>query len=197
MVIARWSGAFATARLAQSAERKALNLVVMGSSLTVGAFSPRRSAWALACVYVGLFLRGMLAVRLLQSAPGRTRACNIWFRRPTPSPLGHMASRQAAAAKNDIAFAEHCACSGNMVRAEYAHQKRSRKRPVCLMDKAPVTGARDFRFEFWAGQLVLRFVIGSAQANRSTKNACRGRGSNRGPSDIQSDALPAELSRPC
>ena len=30
---------FATARLAQSAERKALNLVVVGSSPTVGAFS--------------------------------------------------------------------------------------------------------------------------------------------------------------
>ena len=32
-------GADATARLAQSAERKALNLVVVGSSPTVGVFS--------------------------------------------------------------------------------------------------------------------------------------------------------------
>ena len=25
--------------------------------------------------------------------PGRTRACNLWFRRPTPYPLGHRAAR--------------------------------------------------------------------------------------------------------
>ena len=41
LFVARWACAFATARLAQSAERKALNLVVVGSSPTVGAFSRR------------------------------------------------------------------------------------------------------------------------------------------------------------
>jgi hypothetical protein len=35
---ADWAVALVTARLAQSAERKALNLVVVGSSPTVGAF---------------------------------------------------------------------------------------------------------------------------------------------------------------
>ena len=35
-----------TARLAQSAERKALNLVVVGSSPTVGAFAQRRKTYA-------------------------------------------------------------------------------------------------------------------------------------------------------
>ncbi len=28
-----------------------------------------------------------------KSDPGRTRTCNLWFRRPTPYPLGHRASR--------------------------------------------------------------------------------------------------------
>ena len=41
MQLADWAAALVTARLAQSAERKALNLVVVGSSPTVGAF--RRS----------------------------------------------------------------------------------------------------------------------------------------------------------
>ena len=40
---ADWAAALATARLAQSAERKALNLVVVGSSPTVGVFSRSRA----------------------------------------------------------------------------------------------------------------------------------------------------------
>ena len=28
----------------------------------------------------------------LKADPGRTRTCNLWFRRPTPYPLGHRAS---------------------------------------------------------------------------------------------------------
>ena len=36
-----WTGALATARLAQPAERKALNLVVVGSSPTVGVLVGR------------------------------------------------------------------------------------------------------------------------------------------------------------
>lgn len=28
----------------------------------------------------------------MQSDPGRTRTCNLWFRRPTPYPLGHRAA---------------------------------------------------------------------------------------------------------
>ena len=35
-----------------------------------------------------------------------------------------------------------------------------------------------------------------AQHQVTSKNACRDPGSNRGPSDLRSDALPAELSRP-
>ena len=30
-------------------------------------------------------------VTMHQSDPGRTRTCNLWFRRPTPYPLGHLA----------------------------------------------------------------------------------------------------------
>ena len=41
--LADWAAALATARLAQSAERKALNLVVVGSSPTVGVFSRSRA----------------------------------------------------------------------------------------------------------------------------------------------------------
>ena len=29
--------------------------------------------------------------RLAEIDPGRTRTCNLWFRRPTPYPLGHRA----------------------------------------------------------------------------------------------------------
>ena len=31
---------------------------------------------------------------LAESDPGRTRACNLWFRRPTPYPLGHRTSAE-------------------------------------------------------------------------------------------------------
>ena len=31
-----------------------------------------------------------------KSDPGRTRTCNLWFRRPTPYPLGHRASQIAS-----------------------------------------------------------------------------------------------------
>ena len=30
--------------------------------------------------------------KVRQNDPGRTRTCNLWFRRPTPYPLGHRAS---------------------------------------------------------------------------------------------------------
>ena len=43
MQLADWAAALVTARLAQSAERKALNLVVVGSSPTVGAFCRSRA----------------------------------------------------------------------------------------------------------------------------------------------------------
>ena len=32
--------------------------------------------------------------------PGRTRTCNLWFRRPTPYPLGHRATLQIVLAQN-------------------------------------------------------------------------------------------------
>ena len=41
-----------------------------------------------------------------KSVPGRTRTCNLWFRRPTPYPLGHRAAcrpgcrRQAVITRN-------------------------------------------------------------------------------------------------
>ena len=43
MQVADWAVALVTARLAQSAERKALNLVVVGSNPTVGAFRRSRA----------------------------------------------------------------------------------------------------------------------------------------------------------
>ena len=32
-----------------------------------------------------------------QNGPGRSRTCNLWFRRPTPYPLGHRVSHQLVA----------------------------------------------------------------------------------------------------
>ena len=65
------------ARLAQLVERKALNLVVVGSSPTVGVFRPPTP-----------FLPEK------RSDHGRTRTYNLRFRRPTPYPLGHAAYRE-------------------------------------------------------------------------------------------------------
>jgi hypothetical protein len=51
--VADWAAALVTARLAQPAERKALNLVVVGSSPTVGAFRLHtRSHAQRACTHI-------------------------------------------------------------------------------------------------------------------------------------------------
>ena len=34
--------------------------------------------------------------------PGRTRTCNLWFRRPTPYPLGHRAIRSLISSPGDV-----------------------------------------------------------------------------------------------
>ena len=68
-----------TARLAQSAERKALNLVVVGSSPTVGVLLYTLSIM-------------MKVRRRIHNDPGRTRTCNPRLRRPMPYPLGHGAT---------------------------------------------------------------------------------------------------------
>ena len=89
-------------------------------------------------------------------------------------------------------------------------QRARCKRPVGLMDKASAPGAGDSRFESWAGQAIAHTSPCCAGAPRETRaqtatkhqrqhsraQACRDPGSNRGPSDLRSDALPAELSRP-
>ena len=83
------------ARPAQPAERKALNLVVVGSSPTVECFAIQRIHTNTKC------------------DPGRTRTCNLWFRRPTPYPLGHRANgfplqHQAWGQYLGVASSGHC-----------------------------------------------------------------------------------------
>ena len=43
--------------------------------------------------------------------PGRTRTCNLWFRRPTPYPLGHRANEVTAACSFLHARVADCASS--------------------------------------------------------------------------------------
>ena len=92
------------ARLAQSAERKALNLVVVGSSPTVGVclfafcahiMSNYRSLLSIHQIlefllYTQAHALSHLAISI--NDPGRTRTCNPRLRRPMPYPLGHGAS---------------------------------------------------------------------------------------------------------
>ena len=42
---------------------------------------------------------------------------------------------------------------------------------------------------------VVEYLIWKSRCGNGRKNQCRDPGSNRGPSDLQSDALPTELSR--
>ena len=63
------------ARLAQSAERKALNLVVVGSSPTVGVFAN--------C------LHAMQSHAVKMNTRGGTRTRNLLLRREAPYPVGH------------------------------------------------------------------------------------------------------------
>ena len=83
------------------------------------------------------------------------------------------------------------------------------------MDKASAYGAGDCRFESCRGHFIsaehtqiasrkhhMRSMMAAAIENsastiREQNYKCRDPGSNRGPSDLQSDALPTELSRPC
>ena len=53
------------------------------------------------CMHMFHFFEGVVVVELhscpissecAKGDPGRTRTCNLWFRRPTPYPLGHRAS---------------------------------------------------------------------------------------------------------
>ncbi len=50
--------------------------------------------------------------------PGRTRTCNLWFRRPTPYPLGHRASGKLPLLTGRIT--NHCAATEIMRR----HRRR-------------------------------------------------------------------------
>ena len=80
--------------------------------------------------------------------------------------------------------------------------------PVCGQGQAPSTGSPSSRLA-WSHCQRLPFLLqgGAAQKNvhwegdseklRSARKKCRDPGSSRGPSDLQSDALPTELSRPC
>ena len=106
-----------TARLAQPAERKALNLVVVGSSPTVGAFRPH------ACAHTHTHTHTH-ARRNTQCDPGRTRTCNLWFRRPTPYPLGHRAGRGIIVTCKVRALLLRRSHSLNPTRESSAHCKR-------------------------------------------------------------------------
>ena len=56
---------------------------------------PRPPGCSMREVPIALWHRGRKRCYLQEtrgrSDPGRTRACNLWFRRPTPYPLGHRA----------------------------------------------------------------------------------------------------------
>ena len=64
-----------------------------------------------------------------ESDPGRTRACNLWFRRPTPYPLGHRASDMLFVQPSDITktrdhtFQTAAACYCHSVFAAERHPK--------------------------------------------------------------------------
>ena len=91
--------------------------------------------------------------------------------------------------------------------------RRSHNWPRGPMDKASAYGAGDCRFESCRGHFIsaehtqiasrkhhMRSMMAAAIENsastiREQNYKCRDPGSNRGPSDLQSDALPTELSR--
>ena len=67
------------------------------SKFAVAAFSPvyGQNNW-IAPLWLAVSLRAgrqTWAMDVRKNDPGRTRTCNLWFRRPTPYPLGHRARR--------------------------------------------------------------------------------------------------------
>ena len=71
--------------IAQLAARRSHNPKVVSSILT---------CHILACLHRSRRARAIDTKT--RSDPGRTRACNLWFRRPTPYPLGHRTSCRRA-----------------------------------------------------------------------------------------------------
>ena len=80
----------ARAAIAQLAARRSHNPKVVSSILTRRIFGMIPN-----CRIAGLQERHSERKSCLQRKkcdPGRTRTCNLWFRRPTPYPLGHRAA---------------------------------------------------------------------------------------------------------
>ena len=48
-------------------------------------------------IFVCTKLRTVVPVAMRKNGLGRSRTCNLWFRRPTPYPLGHRVSHQLVA----------------------------------------------------------------------------------------------------
>ena len=100
----------ARAAIAQLAARRSHNPKVVSSILTRRIFGMIPN-----CRTAGLQERHSERKSCLQRKkcdPGRTRTCNLWFRRPTPYPLGHRAK-----------------CNGGHVqylRTCHQHERRSR-----------------------------------------------------------------------
>ena len=63
-----------------------IDFLILGAAAAAERGSPRKR-WRL----LGNALPGVE-----KRDPGRTRTCNLWFRRPTPYPLGHRAAWRAA-----------------------------------------------------------------------------------------------------
>ena len=121
----------------------------------------------------------------MQSLVPKTNVLSIRPQGRATSCCSHCSSHNPGAPRMQWGPVLHCSCAF----------LRFCRWPVGLMDKASAPGAGDSRFESWAGQLVLHCFLLCLRWSVDAHKLCRDPGSNRGPSDLRSDALPTELSR--
>ena len=102
---------------------------------------------------------------------GGTRTPNLRFRRPTPYPLGHAGNDTMLV---QLSFSDHVKHTARLAQS-VEHETLNLR----VVGSSPTLGELFFSPPtFFAG-----------------RQNCRDPGSNRGPLDLQSNALPTELSR--